>query len=256
MGVQVQLEVVLTLLQRGANANARNGKGETPLHMACCQGHLDVAQNLILHGAEIEAGDKHGRTPLLRACKKSWDTVKLLVLDQDANVNVSGPDGIIPLHVACMYGNPKDVLEILLATGANIMAKDRIYIDRSRCRGFICARFAGAYGHVELARKLRNTFDLVRAVADCQTTKEDMAIIATLCWKEVFVHVCLPEDPTEFIFDVIRRHQERAFHALVAIVHKEIDMVFRSQVAPNHVVENHWHVGMLRSFTRVDFESH
>jgi ankyrin repeat protein len=55
---------VRRLLDQGADANARDELGQTPLHHAACNDHRDVAELLIRRGAVVTARDNVGRTPL------------------------------------------------------------------------------------------------------------------------------------------------------------------------------------------------
>ena len=47
------LDVVMLLIQQGANINSLNTSNETPLHYASRQGHLDIIEYLIKIGANI-----------------------------------------------------------------------------------------------------------------------------------------------------------------------------------------------------------
>lgn len=44
-------DVVMLLIDRGADVNAENGWGETPLHEASYDGHTDAMKLLEAHGA-------------------------------------------------------------------------------------------------------------------------------------------------------------------------------------------------------------
>jgi ankyrin repeat protein len=46
---------VLRLLSVGADVNAKNNYGETPLHCACLMGHVAVLNQLLSSGANIDA---------------------------------------------------------------------------------------------------------------------------------------------------------------------------------------------------------
>lgn len=65
--------VVRMLVQAGADVNAHGGVTRcTPLHMAARRGNVEVAKALLDCGAELEARDKSGATPLTRStnCNK------------------------------------------------------------------------------------------------------------------------------------------------------------------------------------------
>lgn len=43
--------------------------GNTPLHIACAKGLVDFVKAVVKAGAELEARDAAGSTPLLNACR-------------------------------------------------------------------------------------------------------------------------------------------------------------------------------------------
>jgi len=59
--------VVKLIVEKGANVNAVNQMGETPLHGAAFRGVNDIAQLLIDKGAKLDAKDMRGWTPLFVA---------------------------------------------------------------------------------------------------------------------------------------------------------------------------------------------
>jgi len=89
--------VAWLLLGHGADAQARDVKGGTPLHDATWGGHLQVMELLVEHGADLDAQGNNGWLPLhLAAYKGDPDAVELLLehgandhLDEDAGENTS-----------------------------------------------------------------------------------------------------------------------------------------------------------------------
>ena len=57
-------DYIRELISEGADVNAENGFGRTPLYQACMFGHLEVATLLIEEGADVNAKTKDGMTPL------------------------------------------------------------------------------------------------------------------------------------------------------------------------------------------------
>ena len=55
------------LIGKGANVNARNGKGETPLVIACGLNFLEGVELLIEFGAKVDEPNSTGETPLIAA---------------------------------------------------------------------------------------------------------------------------------------------------------------------------------------------
>ena len=74
------LRVATLLLQNGALVNkTAGGIAETPLHMASGMGHLEVVKILLAHGADGNAKNALGRTPLCDATShKKTETARYL----------------------------------------------------------------------------------------------------------------------------------------------------------------------------------
>ncbi|HEV8427185.1 MAG TPA: ankyrin repeat domain-containing protein [Pyrinomonadaceae bacterium] len=62
-----QNEIARTLIDRGANVNAKGENDVTPLHTAAARGNIDAAILLLDHGADIDATTKDGKKPITYA---------------------------------------------------------------------------------------------------------------------------------------------------------------------------------------------
>ena len=70
------------MIESGADVNAKDVSGTTPLHFACQEGQLKVVQLLVRRGANAEAESKRGKTPLDLACEGNHlDVVFALVCE-------------------------------------------------------------------------------------------------------------------------------------------------------------------------------
>jgi ankyrin repeat protein len=58
------IDKVQTLLEEGANINAKDEDGFAALHYATLEGHPDIVEILLENGADVNAKTKNGRTVL------------------------------------------------------------------------------------------------------------------------------------------------------------------------------------------------
>lgn len=82
-------DTIKTLLEAGADANARNRKNSTPLHEACIHGDADMVHTLLMAGADVNAKDELGATPLNKA-KRLADVRKQQALCKAIRANAEG----------------------------------------------------------------------------------------------------------------------------------------------------------------------
>jgi ankyrin repeat protein len=116
------LNAVRAFVQSGADVNAADEFGCTPLHWAAAANVNDVADFLVANGADVNAEDNDGLTPLLAA--RRLDMIRFLV-SKGADVNVKGDTlGYTRLHKACQFENDLDVATFLISKGADVNTRN------------------------------------------------------------------------------------------------------------------------------------
>jgi ankyrin repeat protein len=126
-----QLEIAELLLANGADVNARDGYGHTPLIQAQWVNDHDKMMRLLLaKGADVNLADKWKMTALAYAAKQGQLEDAKILIANDANVNVV--TGESPLYFA-VIGTHSEMVKLLLENGA-----DANY----RVRGFTAMYYA------------------------------------------------------------------------------------------------------------------
>ena len=100
--------------------------GNQPLHLACKHGMTTAVQLLVDLGADTNALNKRGQTPLHIIADREKDCPGLceIFLKRDAKVNAVDNDGNQALHLACERRH-KETCKLLLCHGADVTAVDR-----------------------------------------------------------------------------------------------------------------------------------
>ena len=94
----------------------------TALHAAACNSHLVVVQMLISRGANLEARNKRGETPLITACRNGNAACVAALLEANADVMAYMPsNGASGLCIAAQNGHKKVVKLMCAAGGEKIL---------------------------------------------------------------------------------------------------------------------------------------
>ena len=104
------IEVLKQAIADGADVNAKNDSGLTPLHFAAWGGHKEIAELLIENGADVNAKIDHGWTPLYAATYSGYNQVIELLIAKGADVNTKDEDGFTPLGLARSNSEIADLL--------------------------------------------------------------------------------------------------------------------------------------------------
>jgi uncharacterized protein len=110
-----RLDAARLLVDAGADVNAREANGISPLVMAITNRHTPVAALLLARGADPNAADWWGRTPL-------WSAVDMRNLDLDSRTLENGVE----------RGPVLDLIEALIAKGADVNARVKEFPPQRR----------------------------------------------------------------------------------------------------------------------------
>jgi type 1 glutamine amidotransferase len=102
--IRNKTEIVLYLLEAGADTNTVNASQRTPLHLAVDRNNPVVAGALLKAGAKPDVGDSDGWTPLHHAAAKNQLETARVILAGGANPMVLSKLGGTPLHEAAASG--------------------------------------------------------------------------------------------------------------------------------------------------------
>jgi hypothetical protein len=139
-----QLILAKQLIEHGANVNAvMIPFGMTPLHRACHAGtvtNLDIVELLLVEGADPNAQDRSGKTPLMCTAEMSPGAARFLLNWPTTDVNItmrSGPSFLDALLMildvfsdkAAIPGNPDQVQHQFLLQQCPIMRRCAILLQ-------------------------------------------------------------------------------------------------------------------------------
>ena len=141
------LDTVKMLLKAGADVCAADNKGATCLALAVWNGHTEtVCYLLCLPEVDVNRSNNSGASALhVAVFRKHSDVVGMLI---DAGADVEAKSDVVgrtPLHCACEVGE-REIVRMLLKAGADLCVTDD---DGDRCLAL-----AAHHGHIETVRYL------------------------------------------------------------------------------------------------------
>ena len=147
--------VIQNLLNQGIEIDVKQlSTGTTVLMLASSYpGYDDMVEYLILNGANVNASDNNGKTPLIWAASNSLESAKLLIT-HGADVNTKANDGMTPF-LQSIFGAlsgkvPIEMCELLRERGAKINAT----LTGNSAKGWSALHYAAMEGDTELVQYL------------------------------------------------------------------------------------------------------
>ena len=120
-------DMKLALSTQGADVNARDSDGTTPLMLAAeYNPNPEVITLLINAGADVNARNEDGDTPLIRAslANPNPDVITALI-NAGADINARDKGGRTPLILAAKENKNSEIISVLLEAGADAKHKDK-----------------------------------------------------------------------------------------------------------------------------------
>lgn len=108
------------LLSQGADINAVNSRGESPVFMFASTLTQEALKWLINHGANLDIPNKMGLTPLFAAVERSDLVAVDLLLNAGADVNITNARRISPIFQAVLNEKDKGVFDRLMEANPDL----------------------------------------------------------------------------------------------------------------------------------------
>lgn len=97
-------DIVIMLLDNGADTSCVNNRSESPLHAASKSGNKEIIKKLIEKGADINTTDNEGRTPLHLLLNNNCTDASLFLIDQGADTDIADSNGHKAIDYATAHG--------------------------------------------------------------------------------------------------------------------------------------------------------
>ncbi|WP_246846809.1 ankyrin repeat domain-containing protein [Leptospira barantonii] len=99
-GSEHKYEYAKYFIENGADVNAKNDDGQTPLHLVTyfAEDKKEIMKLLLKHGAKINSKNNQGQTPLHIAARMNRPWVVKYFLSQGANQNIKDKSGKTPFE--------------------------------------------------------------------------------------------------------------------------------------------------------------
>ena len=121
--ISVPGETLSLLTMNGADINARNKEGVTPLEIAIKKNDVQSARFFTSYGANIHTQDTYGASPLTLALAGSSEILEAVV--NSSNALSQDSDGNTPLHIALLKDAPLTKVQYIISLTNDVNVRNR-----------------------------------------------------------------------------------------------------------------------------------
>ena len=121
--LNVDTDTISILTNSGADVNARNKEGVTPLAIAIQKGDVMTARLLAARGANIHTQDTHGQSPLTLALAADNEMTEAVI--NSVNVLSQDSDGNTPLHIAIITDSNLAKIQYIVSLMDDVNVRNR-----------------------------------------------------------------------------------------------------------------------------------
>ena len=112
------IQKINELVSKGADINASDSYGATPLIYAVAHGQIEIVKLLIDKGAKVNAEDSLGEKPLFEAVSSNSTEIAKLLIDKGANVNSRATNTSETVLDIAEFNKNSDMVKLLKEAGA------------------------------------------------------------------------------------------------------------------------------------------
>ncbi|EFN63911.1 Transient receptor potential channel pyrexia [Camponotus floridanus] len=174
------------LLDAGARTDSKND--QTAMHLATLAQSVETIKELIKFGANVNAEDKEGRTPLhfaVSSARKSSELVKTLIKMHQLIRRTRHKYGYTPVHVAA-FNEESQTVTMLLSKGGDVTARAK---DGVTALSIIVRRTPEVLS--QLATRLDRAVTLLDTLyIDCELRIDFRPLVALSCRNETDLMLC------------------------------------------------------------------
>eukprot|EP01126_Amoeba_proteus_P039198 TRINITY_DN411_c0_g1_i1.p1 TRINITY_DN411_c0_g1~~TRINITY_DN411_c0_g1_i1.p1 ORF type:complete len:195 (-),score=39.52 TRINITY_DN411_c0_g1_i1:67-651(-) len=126
------IETVKHLIQQGANVDATDDGGFSPIHLSVSNGNLGITQLLLEAGCLVNTQNSYSWTPLHIACDKGHKGLIALLIQNGAHLGVKDARGKTPEDLARNAGIKVEVKAEVNDAGQNVgvLDEDEVLMNR------------------------------------------------------------------------------------------------------------------------------